>query len=52
MPLPGHSAERTRRFYAKAEAAPAEGGFAVARDLTSFTAASTAIGAASGSIPS
>ena len=32
MPLPGHSAERVRRFYAKAEAAPAEGGFAVNLD--------------------
>jgi len=32
MPLPGHSAERVRRFYAKAEAAPAEGGFAVSLD--------------------
>jgi chaperone required for assembly of F1-ATPase len=32
MPLPGHSAERMRRFYAKAEAAPAEDGFAVVLD--------------------
>ena len=32
MPLPGHSAERIRRFYAKAETAPAEGGFAVQLD--------------------
>jgi chaperone required for assembly of F1-ATPase len=32
MPLPGHSAERIRRFYVKAEAALAEGGFAVSLD--------------------
>jgi len=32
MPLPGHSAERIRRFYAKAEATAAEGGFAVSLD--------------------
>jgi chaperone required for assembly of F1-ATPase len=32
MPLPGHSAERARRFYAKAEATAAEGGFPVSLD--------------------
>jgi chaperone required for assembly of F1-ATPase len=32
MPLPGHSAERVRRFYAKADIAPADGGFAVQLD--------------------
>jgi chaperone required for assembly of F1-ATPase len=31
MPLPGHSAERMRRFYAKAETAPADGGGFVVR---------------------
>jgi chaperone required for assembly of F1-ATPase len=32
MSLPGHSAERMRRFYATADVAPAEGGFAVRLD--------------------
>jgi len=32
MSLPGHSAERMRRFYAKADVASAEGGFAVRLD--------------------
>jgi chaperone required for assembly of F1-ATPase len=32
MSLPGHSAERMRRFYKAAETAPAEGGFAVRLD--------------------
>ena len=32
MSLPGHSAERMRRFYAGVETAPAEGGFAVRLD--------------------
>lgn len=32
MSLPGHSAERMRRFYATADTAPAEGGFAVRLD--------------------
>ena len=32
MPLPGHSAERIRRFYTKADIAPAESGFAVSLD--------------------
>jgi len=32
MALPGHSAERMRRFYASAEWAPAEGGFAISLD--------------------
>jgi chaperone required for assembly of F1-ATPase len=32
MPLPGHSAERMRRFYVRADVAPAAGGFAVTLD--------------------
>ena len=32
MSLPGHQAERRRRFYAKVDTAPAEGGFAVRLD--------------------
>ena len=32
MTLPGHAAERMRRFYAKADTAPAEGGFGVRLD--------------------
>src|SRR5277367_2871493 len=32
LSLPGHQTERRRRFYAKAAAVPAEGGFAVQLD--------------------